>query len=119
MIFFKWLKRKFFPRHLLARFILIILLPLVILQAMVGIYFFNKHWDTISRRLANDVIGEIRLIVHWSEMQEDPSAKLDVFEKNLGMHLEWKADEKLSYDKINERLTSAKLRNKRGSRGTS
>ena len=61
MIFFKWLKRKFFPRHLLARFILIILLPLVILQAMVGIYFFNKHWDTISRRLANDVIGEIRL----------------------------------------------------------
>ncbi len=112
MRIFKYLKRKFFPRHLLGRFILIILLPMVILQAMIGIYFFNKHWDTISRRLANDVIGEIRLIAHWSEMQEDPSAKLDVFEKNLGLQLNWKADEKLSYDKTNERLSSAKLRNK-------
>ena len=99
MMFFKWFKRKFFPRHLLGRFILIILLPLVILQTLVGIYFFNKHWDTISRRLANDVIGEVRLIAQWAEGQENPAEKLEVFEKNLGLRLDWQGGEKLSYDK--------------------
>ena len=110
MMFFKWFKRKFFPRHLLGRFILIILLPLVILQTLVGIYFFNKHWDTISRRLANDVIGEVRLIAQWAEGQENPAEKLEVFEKNLGLRLDWQGGEKLSYDKTNEYLSAAKLR---------
>ena len=34
-------------------------LPLLLLQALVLIFFFDRHWDTISRRLASDISGEI------------------------------------------------------------
>ena len=68
----KFLKR-ILPKHLLARFVLIILVPLVTLQALIGIYFYNKHWDTISRRLADDVVGEIKMIADLSVNKDDPS----------------------------------------------
>lgn len=55
----RFLKKKLLPQGLLYRFILIILLPLLLLQALVLIFFFDRHWDTISRRLASDISGEI------------------------------------------------------------
>ncbi len=99
------------PKHLLARFVLIILLPLITLQALVGIYFYHKHWDTISRRLADDVVGEIRLIADWAESQKDPTTGFSVFEKNLALQLAWAPKEKLP-QKNNKNLVAANLRDK-------
>ena len=106
----KFLKR-FFPKHLMARFVLIILIPLITLQALIGLYFYNKHWDTISRRLADDVVGEIRLITHWAEKQKDPTQGFHLFEKNLGLTLSWQADGQLPLKK-NKNMESATLRGK-------
>lgn len=99
------------PKHLLARFVLIILLPLITLQALVGIYFYNKHWDTISRRLADDVVGEVKLIADWAESQSDPATGFHLFEKDLALTLSWQPDGKLP-PKNNKHVTSATLRDK-------
>lgn len=107
----KFLKH-FFPKHMLARFVLIILLPLITLQILVCVYFYNKHWDTISRRLADDVVGEIRLIADWSETQSDPSKYFSILEKNLALSLTWKPNEKLSFEKKNKHLSAATLNDK-------
>jgi len=59
----KYLRVYIFPKSLLYRFVLIILLPLLILQIVIIIFFYDRHWDTISRRLASDIVGEINILI--------------------------------------------------------
>lgn len=56
------LRKKCLPQSLLYRFVLIILVPLLFLQAVVMIVFFDRHWDTVGHRLAQDVAGEIGVL---------------------------------------------------------
>ena len=58
----KIIRSKIFPQSLLKRFILIILLPLILLQAIIVIFFYDRHWDTVSKRLALDITGEIQFM---------------------------------------------------------
>jgi two-component system osmolarity sensor histidine kinase EnvZ len=51
--------RKIVPRSLLGRSLLIILVPLVAVQAVALMLFYGSHLDLISRRLAGAVAGEI------------------------------------------------------------
>ncbi len=51
--------KKVLPRSLLGRSLLIILLPLLILQAVALQIYYGSHLELVSRRLANAVSGEI------------------------------------------------------------
>ena len=53
-----WVKR-FLPRSLLGRSLLIILLPLVLVQAVALQVFYGSHIGIVSRRLSGGVAGEI------------------------------------------------------------
>ena len=64
--------KQFLPRSLFGRSLLIIVMPLILLQIVSTWIFFDRHWDTITRRLANSISGDIALIVE--EMRRDPSA---------------------------------------------
>jgi len=59
----KGLRNIIVPHTLLYRFILIILIPILFLQAVVLIFFLDRHWDTVGHRLAKDVSGEIGTVV--------------------------------------------------------
>lgn len=59
---FERLLRFIAPRGLLGRALLIILLPLVILQAIALQLFYGNHLDVISRRLAAGVAGDVGMI---------------------------------------------------------
>ena len=54
--------RIFLPKSLSSRFVLIILSPLLFLQLTMMLFFYERHWDTISKRLALDITGEINII---------------------------------------------------------
>ena len=68
----KNIKRKFLPNHLLGRFVAIIVFPLVLLEIALGGFFYTRHWDTLSHRLARDISGEIETIAEW--VQESTQA---------------------------------------------
>jgi two-component system osmolarity sensor histidine kinase EnvZ len=51
--------KRFLPRTLLGRSLLIILVPLVLLQAVALQIFYGSHLDVVSRRLTSAVAGEI------------------------------------------------------------
>lgn len=53
------LLRSLTPKGLFWRSLLILLLPMVLLQGVVAYIFFERHWDTVSRRLALGVTGDI------------------------------------------------------------
>ncbi len=51
--------KRFLPRSLLGRSLLIILLPLVLLQAVAFTVFYGSYLDLVSRRLAAAIAGEV------------------------------------------------------------
>ena len=51
--------KRLVPRGLLGRSLLIVLMPLVILQAVAFTFFYGGHLDLVSRRLSGAVAGEI------------------------------------------------------------
>src|ERR1700689_1025972 len=53
-----WIKR-FMPKSLLWRSLLMILIPLVMLQAVTFQIFYGTHLDIVSRRLSAAIAGEI------------------------------------------------------------
>ena len=55
--------KKFLPKTLLGRSILILLTPLIILQIIITVIFYNRHWDTITRHRATNFAGDIALLV--------------------------------------------------------
>ncbi|MDP1671449.1 MAG: HAMP domain-containing protein, partial [Alphaproteobacteria bacterium] len=50
------------PKGLFARSLLIVVAPVVLLQAIVTYIFFERHWDTVTRRLSRAVAGEVAML---------------------------------------------------------
>ncbi|MDB5634917.1 MAG: two-component sensor histidine kinase, partial [Tardiphaga sp.] len=54
-----WMSRRFksfMPKGLYARTLLIMIVPMVILQAVVAFVFMERHWNTVTRRLSAAVV---------------------------------------------------------------
>ncbi|MBT5040229.1 MAG: HAMP domain-containing protein [Rhodospirillaceae bacterium] len=58
------------PKRLFWRSLLILLIPMVLLQGVVAYVFFERHWDTVSRRLALGLTGDIIYVMRT--MQKYP-----------------------------------------------
>ncbi len=61
------------PKSLFGRSLMIIITPLVLLQVVSTWVFFDRHWDTITRRLASSIAGDIAWVLE--EMSEGLGAK--------------------------------------------
>ena len=68
--------RWFVPRGLLGRSILIILAPMIVLQAVALQLFYGGHLDVISRRLAGGVAGEVAMIAELAQREPEDRATL-------------------------------------------
>ncbi|HEU0096331.1 MAG TPA: hypothetical protein VFQ52_07735, partial [Rhizomicrobium sp.] len=55
--------KRFLPRGLFGRSLIIIVTPIVLLQAIIAYVFFERDLDTTTRRLARDVAADIALLV--------------------------------------------------------
>jgi two-component system osmolarity sensor histidine kinase EnvZ len=55
--------KQLLPRSLLGRSLLIIVMPLILLQIVSTWIFYDRHWETITRRLAAAVAGEIASVI--------------------------------------------------------
>lgn len=51
--------KRFLPRTLFLRGLLIVVLPILLVQAVTAIVFYDRHWDNITRRMAYSYAGEI------------------------------------------------------------
>jgi two-component system osmolarity sensor histidine kinase EnvZ len=59
--------RQIVPRSLLGRSLLIIVTPLILLQVVSAWAFYERHWDNVTKRLANSVAGDIAAVIALSE----------------------------------------------------
>ncbi len=68
--------KRLLPRGLLGRSLLIIIVPLVLLQVVSGIIFYDRHWANVSRHRANALSGEVAMLVQLMRDVE-PGAPLN------------------------------------------
>jgi two-component system osmolarity sensor histidine kinase EnvZ len=65
--------KRFFPRSLLGRSLLMILLPLVLLQAVALQIYYGSHLNLVSRRLSGSVTSEIAYTLDLMHEFPDPA----------------------------------------------
>lgn len=67
--------KRLMPQGLLGRSLLIVLVPLVALQAVAFTIFYGSHLDVVSRRLSSAVAGEIAYTVDLLQRHPDPDSR--------------------------------------------
>ena len=100
----KYVKVKISPKSLLTRFILIILIPMVLLQVVASMVFYDNHWRSISRRLANDIAGEVQTVIYMLEKYPDSYQTEDVltyFDNSLQLKIYFQPEAQIVFDKLN------------------
>jgi len=54
--------RRYMPKSLYARTVLIVILPIFLMQAFITYFFFDRHWDLVTANLSANTAGQIALI---------------------------------------------------------
>lgn len=85
--------RRILPRSLLGRSLLIILVPLVIVQAVALQVFYGSHLDVFSRRLAAAVAGDIGFALDTMDRWPGPDglafvARRSIIRYEIGLRFE-------------------------------
>lgn len=72
--------KKLLPRTLFGRSLMIIVTPVVLVQLIATVVFYNRHWDTISERLSKAVAGEIALVLGELDRDNSPENRARLFD---------------------------------------
>ncbi len=75
----RWYKR-ILPRSLFGRSLLIIVTPLILVQMISAWVFYDRHWDTVVRRLSSAVAGEIAQVVEAKNLATTRQAQDRLFD---------------------------------------
>ncbi|QQM32722.1 HAMP domain-containing protein [Martelella lutilitoris] len=85
------------PRGLFARSLLIIIMPMLLLQAVVATVFMERHWQMVTHRLADAVTGDIAAIIDLIETT-DPDYQDEIVaiaDSDMGLRVAIEPDGKL------------------------
>ena len=71
--------KRFLPRTLLGRSLLIIVTPLVLLQVVSTWIFYDRHYDTITKRLSQGLAGDIAVVIELIHRDSSDVQRARVF----------------------------------------
>ena len=66
--------KRYLPRTLFGRSLLILVIPGLLLQAIAAFYFYREHLEHMTSRLSIAVAGEIAMVIEELERQDDDVA---------------------------------------------
>lgn len=72
--------KKYMPKTLLGRALVILITPLAVVQLVSAIVFYDTHWGKIMDRLAQGVAGDIAMIVQLIPPDATSETREQVFE---------------------------------------
>jgi len=75
-----WIKRML-PRTMFGRSLLIVVMPLILLQAIATWVFYDRHWAAVSWRLSAAVAGDIGLLADALKLADSPGATARLLER--------------------------------------
>ena len=62
--------KRYLPRSLLGRSLLIIIMPLILTQVIATWVFYDRHYETVTKRLAQGLAGDIAMLIQL--LGDDP-----------------------------------------------
>jgi two-component system osmolarity sensor histidine kinase EnvZ len=71
--------KRLLPRTLLGRSLLIIVSPLVLLQIISTWIFYDRHYDTTTKRLAEGVAGDIAVVTYFMDRAPQAIAREELY----------------------------------------
>src|SRR3546814_6246267 len=72
--------RRLLPRSLLGLSVLIIITPLILLQVISTWVFYDRHYDTITKRLAQGRAGDVAAVIALLEPEPQLQERREVFQ---------------------------------------
>ncbi len=75
--------RRYLPKSLYARVVLIVILPIFMMQSVITYVFFARHWDLVSANLSSNVAGQIALVTRLYEDNPDPEIRRDISQRAI------------------------------------
>lgn len=76
--------RRYLPKSLYARVLLIVILPIFLMQAVITWVFFDRHWDLVTANLSANVANQIALVTRlYQESADDEAAREAINERAL------------------------------------
>lgn len=70
--------KRLLPRSLFGRWLVLLVAPVVVLQALLTYIFYERHWDAVTRRLGLGLAGEIAVVIATRENNPDPIVLADL-----------------------------------------
>lgn len=81
------------PRTLFGRALLMLTVPLVVVQLVTSFMFYDRHWQTISRRLALGLGGEIAVLIEARERLPRDDQRLIAHQLRTQLEVETRFDQ--------------------------
>ena len=89
--------RNFFPRTLFNRLLIIILLPLLLVQLLTVTVFYVRHWNTVTRHMAQNLVADISAILSQIEETHGPIDLRTInLSQKLNIDLSWHPGKELT-----------------------
>jgi two-component system osmolarity sensor histidine kinase EnvZ len=76
--------KRMLPRTLFGRAVLIISVPVIVLQLVFAVVFFDRHLQSVSRRLSRSVVNDIAFVVRMLEQRPSAVAQFGTLAKAGG-----------------------------------
>ena len=90
----QWLKRLL-PHGLLGRSLMIIFTPLFLVQLVSATVFYTSHWETVTRRLATGLAGDVGAVIESMRVFPTPEARPLLFaiaKRRMELHIDFQPD---------------------------
>ncbi len=87
---------------------MILVVPLIVLQIIITLIFYNRHWDTITRHRTIDFVNDITLVIESFEKnksKENRKWTLNNVSKKLQLQTFYNKNKRLSFDKYKQKPT--------------
>ena len=98
--------KNLLPKRLFYRALLIVAIPVILLQLLVTIVFFDSLWIKTNKGMTRALVGEIdTFIVAFDNENNDKDYIIDLFSIHLDLNIKYIQDKEFNF-KLNERWFS-------------
>ena len=101
------LLKKFFPKSLFYRALIIVAAPVVILQITISIVFFDSIWIKANKGMTRSLVSEVKTLfdAYRSEEEDDVRFLTNLYKKNFDFVINIKTDEKIPETRSDRRFS--------------